>query len=96
MSEEINDLHGFTIRNPHPQSASAIRIRNPHPQSATRKVYHANISMPPHYTLRLTFTANAKPLAKVLILQLYYNSFTPVLKYVKQLLNLCSLQLALI
>jgi hypothetical protein len=49
--EEINDLHGFTIRNPqsastirnpHPQSASAIRIRNPHPQSATRKVYHAN------------------------------------------------------
>jgi hypothetical protein len=33
FSEEINDLHGFTIRNPHPQSA--IRIRNPHPQSAS-------------------------------------------------------------
>jgi hypothetical protein len=33
FSEEI-DLHGFTIRNPHPQSASAIRMRNPHPQSA--------------------------------------------------------------
>ncbi len=26
-------------------------------------------------TLRLTFTSNVKPLAKFLILQLYYNSF---------------------
>jgi hypothetical protein len=24
------------MRNPHPQSASAIRIRNPHPQSVIR------------------------------------------------------------
>jgi hypothetical protein len=38
----------------------------------------------------LTFTANVKPLTKFLILQLYYNSLTPILKY-KQLLNLCSL-----
>jgi hypothetical protein len=46
LSEEINYLHEFTIRNPqsasvirirnpHPQSASAIRIRNPHPQSTS-------------------------------------------------------------
>ena len=39
-------------------------------------------------TLRLTFTANVKPLANFL----FYNSiimvFTKVLKYIKQLLNL--------
>ncbi len=37
-------------------------------------------------TLRVTFTSNVKPLTKFLILQLY-----SVLKYIKQLLNLCSL-----
>jgi hypothetical protein len=40
----------------------------------------------------LTFTANVKPLTKFFILQLYYiTAFTPVLKYIKQLLNLCYL-----
>jgi hypothetical protein len=42
-------------------------------------------------TFSLTFTANVKPQTKFFIYNSIITAFTPVLKYIKPLLNLCSL-----
>ena len=53
---------------------------------------HYSVILVTLLVLRLTFTANVKPLTKFFILQLYYiTAFAPILKYIKQLLNLCYL-----